>query len=86
MTDANQPPAVAQNVAPSNPAPQPEQGTIQKMTSVKKLEPPQLVRSHLLLNSDRFGMENKYMTHLKSGDGLLGMGLVSLEQEKRQVC
>ena len=54
--------------------------------SVKKLEPPQLVRSHLLLNSDRYGLETNIMTHLKSGSGLLGLSKVSLEQEKRTVC
>ena len=45
---------------------------------------PQLIRSYLLLNSDRYILEQDYMESLMAGSGPFGTGLVDLEALKRR--
>lgn len=47
---------------------------------------PQLVRSFLLPNNDRYLLENEHMQPLKAGSGLFGTTLVDLEDLKREKC
>ena len=47
---------------------------------------PQLVRSSLILNSERFEMESEIMQKPQVGTGLLGTTRIDLEQKKREVC
>ena len=47
---------------------------------------PQLVRSHLLPNNDRYILEQELMQSLTAGSGLFGTSLVNLEHLKRSVC
>lgn len=47
---------------------------------------PQLVRSNLLLNADRFVLERDIMCTLEAGKGPLGMMMIDLEPKKREVC
>lgn len=47
---------------------------------------PQLVRSYLLPNNDRYLLENEVMQPLKAGSGLFGTSLVDLEELKREKC
>ena len=44
---------------------------------------PQLVRSYLRPNEDRFILEQQYMQKLKAGSGLFGTRLVDLDELKR---
>lgn len=50
-----------------------------------RIENPQLIRSDLIMNNDRYAEESKYMSHLKSGGGLFGYSKVSLQQEKADI-
>lgn len=47
---------------------------------------PQLVRSNLLLNADRYVLEQDIMCQLEAGKGPLGLIMIDLEQKKREVC
>lgn len=47
---------------------------------------PQLVRSNLLLNADRYVLEQQVMTQLEAGAGPLGLMMVDLSQRKREIC
>ena len=46
---------------------------------------PQLVRSYLLPNNDRYILEQEHMESLSAGGGLFGTPLVDLEGLKRRV-
>ena len=46
---------------------------------------PQLVRSYMLPNNDRYILEQEHMKPLTAGSGLMGTGLVSLDDLKRDV-
>ena len=47
---------------------------------------PQLVRSELLLNADRYVLERDIIRPLEAGAGPLGLIMIDLEQKKRDVC
>ena len=46
---------------------------------------PQLVRSYMLPNNDRYILEQEHMQPLRAGSGILGTGLVDLDDLKRDL-
>jgi hypothetical protein len=47
---------------------------------------PQLVRSELLLNADRYVLERDIIRPFEAGAGPLGLIMIDIEQKKRDVC
>ena len=47
---------------------------------------PQLARSNLLLNADRYVLEQQHMTQLEAGAGPLGLMMVDLSERKKEIC
>ena len=90
MNDPNNAPQ-ANAQAPNDPHAQAQQAPVQSAVAlnpaVRRDTHPTLQRSNLILNSERFVMEQQHMSKLKSGGGPLGTRRIrELEVQKRAVC